>query len=58
MNFYWSREEVLERVDQKMSSAFQAVLEMSLERKVSMRDAAYLVAVDRVVKAMQMRGWV
>ncbi|MGA2820884.1 MAG: Glu/Leu/Phe/Val dehydrogenase [Anaerolineales bacterium] len=58
MNFHWSREEVLERVDQKMSSAFQAVLEMSLERKVSMRDAAYLVAVDRVVKAMQMRGWV
>jgi len=58
MNFYWTREEVLERLDQKMSGAFQAVLEMSLDRKVYMRDAAYLVALDRVVKAMQMRGWV
>jgi len=58
MNFHWSLEEVLERLDQKMSSAFHAVLEMSLQRKVYMRDAAYLVAIDRVVKAMQMRGWV
>jgi len=38
--------------------AFQGVLNMSLKQKVSMRDAAYMVAIDRVVKAMQLRGWV
>ncbi len=58
MNYYWSKEEVLEKLDAKMTAAFQAVLEMSLKEKAYMRDAAYMVAIDRVVKAMQMRGWV
>ena len=58
MNFYWSRDEVLQRLDQKMTKAFHDVLEMSLERKVYMRDAAYLVAIDKVVRSMRLRGWV
>ncbi len=58
MNFYWVKEEVLEKEDQKMTSAFQAVLEMSLKEKVYMRDAAYMVAIARVVKAMGLRGWI
>ncbi|WKZ40967.1 MAG: Glu/Leu/Phe/Val dehydrogenase [Anaerolineales bacterium] len=57
MNFYWSKEEVLEKLDQKMTSAFNAVLERSASEKVYMRDAAYMVAIDRVVKAMELRGW-
>jgi len=58
MNFYWTREEVLEKLDTKMDQAFNSVLEMSLKEKVNMRDAAYMVAIDRVVKAMQLRGWI
>jgi glutamate dehydrogenase len=58
MNFYWTREEVLEKLDTKMDQAFNGVLEMSLKEKVNMRDAAYMVAIDRVVKAMQLRGWI
>ncbi len=57
MNFYWSKDEVLERLDQKMTSAFHGVLERSEKEKVYMRDAAYMVAIDRVVKAMELRGW-
>ncbi|HNN12452.1 MAG TPA: Glu/Leu/Phe/Val dehydrogenase [Anaerolineales bacterium] len=57
MNFYWSKEEVLERLDQKMTSAFNSVLDRSEKEKVYMRDAAYMVAIDRVVKAMELRGW-
>lgn len=57
MNFYWSKEEVLERLDQKMTSAFHGVLDRSEKEKVYMRDAAYMVAIDRVVKAMELRGW-
>ena len=49
---------MLEKLDTKMTVAFAGVLEMSLNRKVFMRDAAYMVAIDRVVKAMQLRGWV
>ena len=58
MNFYWTKQEVLEKLDTKMTQAFQGVLNMSLKQKVYMRDAAYMVAIDRVVKAMQLRGWV
>jgi glutamate dehydrogenase/leucine dehydrogenase len=57
-NFYWSKEEVLQKLDQKMTVAFHAVLEMAKKQKVYMRDAAYMVAIDRVAKAMQLRGWV
>jgi glutamate dehydrogenase len=58
MNYYWTKEEVLQRLDIKMTQAFQSVLEMSEKEKVYMRDAAYMVAIDRVVKAMQVRGWI
>ncbi|OJX40580.1 MAG: glutamate dehydrogenase [Chloroflexi bacterium 44-23] len=58
MNFYWTREEVLEKEDNKMTSAFKAVLDMSLKENVYMRDAAYMVAIARVVKAMELRGWI
>jgi glutamate dehydrogenase (NAD(P)+) len=57
MNYYWTREEALSRLDDKMTSAFSSVLKMSEEQKVSMRDAAYMVAIDSVVRAMQFRGW-
>jgi len=57
-NFYWSREEVLERLNQKMTDAFKSVLDMSLSKKVYTRDAAYMVSIDKVVKAMRLRGWI
>ncbi len=58
MNYYWEKDEVLRRLDTKMTVAFQGVLEMSLRENAFMRDAAYMVAIDRVVKAMQLRGLV
>ena len=58
MNFYWPKEEVLEKLNNNMTTAFDAVLEMSLSQKVSMRDAAYMVAIHKVVKAMELRGWI
>ncbi len=58
MNYYWEKEEVLKRLDQKITNAFHGVLDMAEERQAYMRDAAYLVAVDRVVRAMRLRGWV
>jgi len=57
MNFYWSQAEVLERLDAKITQAFERVLKMSLSEKVPMRDAAYMVAISGVVEAMEMRGW-
>lgn len=58
MNYYWPREEVLERLDAKMTEAFHGVHRLAAEEGVYMRDAAYMVAIDRVVKAMEVRGWI
>jgi glutamate dehydrogenase (NAD(P)+) len=58
MNFYWTKEEVLQKLDTKMTQAFHSVLEMSEKEKVYMRDAAYMVAIAKVVKAMELRGWI
>ncbi len=58
MNYYWTRKETLERLDTKITNAFNSVLEMSEGEKVFMRDAAYMVAIGRVVKAMELRGWI
>lgn len=57
MNFYWSRAEVLSKLDDKMTKAFHDVLEMAERENVYMRDAAYMVAIEKVVKAMELRGW-
>jgi len=57
MNFYWSKDEVLRRLDDKMTVAFQHVLAMSTREGVYMRDAAYMVAIEKVEKGMELRGW-
>ncbi len=58
MNFYWSKDEVLGKLDEKMTVAFKGVVGMSEKKKVYMRNAAYMVAIDRVATAMKLRGWV
>jgi glutamate dehydrogenase (NAD(P)+) len=57
MNYYWSREEVIDRLNHKLTRAFADVLKVAEGEKTYMRDAAYIVAIDRVVKAMKERGW-
>ncbi len=57
MNFFWPRDEVLGRLDTKMTDAFVAVSELAQRRSLSLRDAAYVIAVDRVAKACKDRGW-
>ncbi len=58
MNYYWSKEEVINRLDEKMTNAFHSVYALVEKENVYMRDAAYMVAINRVVKAMQLRGWI
>jgi len=58
MNFYWSRDEVLGKLDEKIAIAFAGVLAMAQKKDVYMRNAAYMIAIDRVATAMKLRGWV
>jgi len=57
-SYYWEEDIVYERLDKKMTKAFNDVLAMSLGEKVDMRTAAYMIAVQRVAEAMKLRGWV
>ena len=57
-NYYWELKEVHKNLDIKITNAFQSVYEMSQREKINMRQAAYLVSVDRVAEACRLRGWV
>jgi len=57
-HFWWNESEVRQKLSEVMTKAFQDVLAESLKRKISMRKAAYLVAVSRIAEAMKLRGWV
>ena len=56
-NFFWPKDEVLERLDQKMTRAFHAVADLAEETGEYMRDAAYMIAIQRVATACHLRGW-
>ena len=58
MNYYWEREEVLGKLDVKITNAFESVLESAKKKNLYMRDAAYYIAVIRVAQACRERGWV
>jgi glutamate dehydrogenase len=57
MNYYWAKDEVLSKLDLKMTAAFQAVHDLARRQKLSMRDAAYVIAISRVADACRDRGW-
>ncbi len=56
--YFWDEAGVRERLDKKMTSAYHSVLNTSREYKINMRQAAYVIAVARVVETMKLRGWV
>jgi len=57
-NYIWDINDVYDRLDKKMTAAYHSVLETSKSYKINMRQAAYVRAVERVVEAMKLRGWV
>jgi glutamate dehydrogenase (NAD(P)+) len=56
--YSWQEEEVHELLDRKMTTAYQSVLSTSQEYNIDMREAAYVLAVQRVVDVMKLRGWI
>jgi glutamate dehydrogenase (NAD(P)+) len=58
MNYYWEKEEVLRKLDYQMTVSFKAVKETAEKNKLYMRDAAYVISINRVAQAVKMRGWV
>jgi len=58
MNYFWEKDEVLGKLDLKMTAAYLGVSELARKRKLFMRDAAYVISVSRVAQACKDRSWV
>jgi glutamate dehydrogenase/leucine dehydrogenase len=56
MNFYWTEEEVAERLERIMTDSFASVLGTAKEKGTNLRAAAYNLAILRVAEAMKLRG--
>src|SRR5262249_12132409 len=56
MGFYWPEAEVNGRLEHTMVAAFRDVLAKAMEHGVNMRVAAFMVAIERVVKVIMLRG--
>ncbi len=56
-NDYWSRDKVFATLDHRLTGAFQAVHDAAASGGATLRDAAYLIAVDRVAQSCRARGW-
>ncbi|WP_175990768.1 Glu/Leu/Phe/Val dehydrogenase [Bacillus sp. Marseille-Q1617] len=56
--YYWSEEEVNEKLEAKLIDAFNNVYETSQNRRVNMRLAAYMVGARKMAEASRFRGWV
>lgn len=56
--YYWTEEEVNEKLYKKMISAFDNVYNVATTRNINMRLAAYMVGVRKTAEASRFRGWV
>jgi len=55
-SFFWSETEILDRLKRLMTEAFEQVWESSQSKHIDMRTAAYTIAIQRVVDAVEARG--
>jgi glutamate dehydrogenase len=56
--YYWTEEEVNEKLRKKLVEAFDNVYQTAQNRRVNMRLAAYMVGVRKMAEASKFRGWV
>ena len=56
-SYYWPFEEVQQKEDALLSGAFEDVWTLASEYKVDLRNAAYMKSIERISKAMKLRGW-
>ncbi|REB04851.1 Glu/Leu/Phe/Val dehydrogenase [Sporosarcina sp. BI001-red] len=57
MGYYWSEEEVREKMTLKMVTAFENVYSVSTTRGIDMRLAAYMIGIRKTAEASRFRGW-
>jgi len=56
--YYWTEEEVEEKLEKVMVKSFNNIYETSTTRKVDMRLAAYMIGVRKMAEGSRFRGWI
>ena len=56
-NYYWGIDDVNQKLKVRITRAFKKVYGVSQSEKVNMRRSSYIIAVNRVVEACKLRGW-
>lgn len=56
MQYYWDAPEVFAKLKKIMDTSFDAIWNRATSEKVSLREAAYLVGIERIVEALRLRG--
>ena len=57
MGYYWTEEEVREKMTKKMVDAFENVYNVASTRNIDMRLAAYMIGIRKTAEASRFRGW-
>lgn len=55
-SFFWSEDEINQRLERIMREAYAAIAQVAREHKVTLRTAAFIVACTRILQARQVRG--
>ena len=55
--FQWSRKRTLEELENRLTDAWEAVEQKTREEQLNYRQAAYFIAVERILKAIDLRGF-
>lgn len=58
MNYYWSEEEVNQKLCEVMVRSYNEVSALAKQYDVDFRTSAYMISLKRIAEAMQARGWV
>jgi len=56
-SYFWKLDRINQELERILLEAFEETYKISLERKISLRTAAYIIAVSRVAKAIELRGF-
>lgn len=56
--YFWTEKEVFEALDRVMTRAYRSTVEQSQKFNTHNRMGAYIIALERVITAMKLRGWI
>ncbi|MGM0470459.1 MAG: Glu/Leu/Phe/Val family dehydrogenase, partial [Promethearchaeati archaeon] len=56
--YFWTEEEVFNALDKIMTNAYKNTVQTAKEFNANNRMGAYIIAIERVIEAMKLRGWI